>query len=118
MTITPTPSQVLSPTHIVTSNTTTSSLVHIATIPISILNDVNLSGNIIFSSSSYPYLWFHRLSTLNFMNYITTSGCGPRPEEPFLVGFQPPREVIHTYREGDFMIFIFEDNPSSTYSNC
>jgi hypothetical protein len=35
-----------------------------------------------------------------------------------LVGFQPPREVIHTYREGDFMTFIFEDNPSSTYNNC
>jgi hypothetical protein len=35
-----------------------------------------------------------------------------------LVGFQPPREVIHTYREGDFMTFIFEDNPSSIYSNC
>jgi len=118
MSITPTPSQVLSPTHIVTTNTTTSSLVHIATIPINILNDVNLSGNTIFSSSSYPHLWFHCLSTLNFVNYVTTSGCGPGPEEPSLVGFQPPREVIHTYREGDFMTFIFEDNPSSIYSNC
>lgn len=77
MTITPTPSQVLNPTHIVTPNTITSSLVHIATIPINILNDVNLSGSTVFSSSSYSHLWFHCPSTLNFVNYITTSGCGP-----------------------------------------
>jgi hypothetical protein len=85
MTITPTPSQLLNPTHIVAPNITTSSLVHIATIPINILNDVNLSGSTVFSSSSYPHLWFHRPSTLNFVNYITTSGCGPWLEEPSLV---------------------------------
>ena len=47
------------------------------------------------------------------VNYFTTSGSGLQPEEPLLVGFQPPEEVIYIDRERNFMIFIPRDNPST-----
>jgi len=59
MKMTPIPSLISSPAHVVTLSLIAPSPIHATTSPINILDDVNLNGNTIFNISFSYSLWFH-----------------------------------------------------------
>jgi len=100
MTMTSSSNPIPSLAHTNTPNHVVPTLMHTLTSPINIHNNKNISGStIVGTSSSISLLWFHYPSTYKLCD------CS-MPNDLFLVGFQPPRNMIYINRERLHNLYI------------